>query len=118
MLARTLTRNFWKVTSGTGIGYIETQYQRGILFTNDFVDFRNTSSNLASSDTVRVSISKLSEEQRGKLASYMARRVPVSMVFEHHLLGSPFKGEIGEPMYALQVTPLTEETISVQAIHK
>lgn len=109
-----IRRTFWCLSKGKSIGFIESVHKSGILFSTDYVNIRETSSNLSNGNVMEVSVSKLPYDKMNKLDYYMNNKIPVCVHFSRHLIGSPLKGEIITPQYIEDITPLSEETLHVR----
>jgi hypothetical protein len=107
------TRKFWTLSKGKSIGFIESTFQSGLIFSTDFINFRETSSNLSSGNSVQISTSKLTPEERLKIEAFMIKKLPVSVEYSRHFLGSPLNGLTLEPLYLHSSKSLIEETINI-----
>ena len=100
---------------GKSIGFIESMYTDGMFIPCEFINFRVTSSNLASSKTTQISIATLSQEQKYLLEKNMKQKNFICINSSLHLLGSPFIGKICLPVYLNEFTLLGDEVICVKA---
>ncbi len=117
-IARTHTniaRAFWTLSKGTKVGYIESIYRDGFIFSTDYITFRETSSNLAQGDVLELSTSLISRETKEtmKLAKRMRQRTFVSIEYSQHFVGSPLNGDIRFPVYLHHIDVLGDEIITV-----
>jgi len=112
------SRSFWTISSGTKIGYIESVYKDGFIFTTDYINFRETSSNLAQGDVLKLSTSLISCETNEKmnLAKRMRNKTFVCIEYSEDRVGSPLNGDINYPMYLHNIDVLGEEIITVAVI--
>jgi hypothetical protein len=49
-------RQFWNLSTGSAIGFIESYGSAGIFFKNDLISFRITSSNISNGSVVYLSL--------------------------------------------------------------
>jgi hypothetical protein len=106
---------FWTISHGKTIGFIESMYVEGMVFPCDFINFRETSSNLSSGEIKQISIGTLSREQKYLLEKNMKNRNFICVNTALHLLGSPNIGKMTFPIYLNDFTILGDEVICVKA---
>lgn len=76
MFQRIQKRQFWTIYKGNMVGYIEGMGNTGILFKNNEITFRQTSSNLANGQEWRMSIEKISESDIKPLTQFIQMKIP------------------------------------------
>ena len=107
--------HFWTIAHGKTIGFIESMYVEGMVFPCDFINFRETSSNLSSGEIKQISIGTLSREQKYLLEKNMKNRNFICVNTALHLFGSPNIGKMTFPIYLNEFTILGDEVICVKA---
>lgn len=116
-IATTQIRPFWTLSRQKIIGYIESVGSQGLIFTNDFIMFRETSSNLSHGNIFNVSIEKCNNDKQ-QLTEYMNSRTHVCVECNQQLFSNPTKGNITEQIFATQIYPLEDEILNVSQVNK
>src|SRR5437899_1185765 len=105
-------RFFWTYTKGEAIGYIESVHKTGLIFTNQAIRFRETSSNLSTGNPIEFGLDvKLGAIEKAK--KYMIQKVPVKVTFYLDVIGSPFRADFLDHKYISNIVSLDEEIINV-----
>lgn len=107
-------RQFWNLSRGRSIGFVEGVYKAGWCIQTEFVSFRETSSNLSHGSVAQLSISKLPEEHKVLLCKAFDKKIPIKIDFSVELLGSPFQGDMIQGKYIHGITILEDELVSVK----
>ena len=110
-ISKPSNRSLWTIAQGQTVGYIENVMNKGFLFKNPCIMLRETSSNLAASEQVEISIHHCNKSDLYK--ELMRNRVPVSVDFDTKIMNSPLKGRFSFENFATDVKPLDSEKISV-----
>ena len=93
-------KNFWTVSKGRIVGYVEQMGTVGIMFTHKYIHLRPTTSNLSNHGQIlSISLSKFAEEKEPILREAMNKRLPVTVEYTEDLIGSPRVGFVLEAFY-------------------
>ena len=111
-----LKRGFWNLSKSTSIGFIESSYKAGYLFTTEYISFRQTSSNFSNGDVIEMSVDKMPHQYKSEIEHVMTRRTPVYLEYSVDLIGSPLNGNTLNPIYANKVIPLSNEVVHTKPL--
>jgi hypothetical protein len=111
-------RHFWNMTRCNSVGYIESCYKKGLIFQNDFITFRETSSHQANGKLYELSIGKLPHYDSSELQSILTRKIPVYVEMSDGVFGNPFRGKLLFPFYADKVLPLPYDVQHMKNVHR
>jgi hypothetical protein len=117
MIMKTMNkRAFWTLSKGKKIGYIESVYKSGLLFSTDFITFRETSSDLSSGDVIKLSTSKflIKNKELWLLDKIMHGKKPICIEYSLELYGSPLVGDFARPFYLNSIDILGVELINIR----
>jgi hypothetical protein len=109
-------RSFWTLHRGTHVGYIEAAHTSGLIFKNDGIDFRQTSSNVAHGEKIDLSTEQMTTKKPTAdtvTNQYIRPRQSVVVEVQQDLFGLPWKGPIFNPQYVLSISRHQDEVLTV-----
>jgi hypothetical protein len=109
----TTRKNLWTLAEGKTIGYIENVLKEGIVFKNECIYFRETSSNLSNGQVINISTTKCSTDKE-LLQKFMMNKTQICVDFHCQLFSFPTHGTSIGQNYATKIEPIGVEVITVQ----
>jgi len=104
-----INRNLFTLVEGKSIGYIDSVYKSGIIFSTNYIQYYEPNSKLS-----KLSTNKIHPDKIKKLEYYMNRKIPICIDFSIHLFGSPLKGDVLFSYYIEDINLLNEEIINIK----